>query len=545
MQCKDSRSIANKISEGVTAQTKLKSKLKAPIGRIAIEDLEKLYGESWDIPNVKQSTIDLLSKLNIEIVQPEQPAVREDLPEEESVENIGEDPEDEDAEDDGAARPSVKALMKKRGLYDKVPENYLIIAKFSETRKRMGKNDRSLSCERLRQIFSFASKKKPEKSPWELLVDHLLCFEYLCEARDFCHSSAGTLLTYAKDMVALAECAKDRWVKHSDYPKTPEFQDDLRKTHTFWKDQQALLDKKCKAKKRQDLSTGREKVADLEKCYEYLEDEKVKTEVSNAFDRLGSAQRLSDRLKITRGDTALLEAWNTVMRYISMNIIIRNGCRTGVIENMRITEFEAANRLRGKWIVYVASHKREEDGAAKIRMREEDHAILSRFVKIRRAVRVKQPHQDLLFVTTGGQPFRSVHEHINKWMADHKYPKLTTNMVRKAIQVAAAAQGTDMQTDVCSHLAHSLLTAENNYRSRDLEAAVRASDSVESCQDNYRALKIASSDTRAFFEGNTETFPTIEDLNAMFRRRMKKETVQLTAKTYADIREVWTAEFRP
>ena len=428
--------------------------------------------------------------------------------------DVADNPEQDEDQDDGVEKPSVKALMKKRGLYEKVPEDFILISKFSETRKRIGKNERSLmnSCERLRQIFYFASKRKPEKSPWDLLVYHQVCFDYRREARDSCRSSVGTLLTYAKDMVALTECARDRWVKHPEIPKSPEYKDDLREAHTFWKDQQALLDKAWRAKKRQDLRTGKEKVADLEQCYTYLDDEKVRQEVENAFVCLESAQRLVNPLKITRSDTALLEAWNVVVSYMSMNLIIQNGCRTGVVENTKISEFEAADRLRGKWMVYVASHKRQEDGAAKVRLRDADHEELSRFVKIRR----KQPYTDTLFVTTGGQPFRTIHEHINKWMTAHNLPKVTMNMVRKAIQVAAAAQGSDLQTDVCSHLARSLLTAENNYRSRDLDAALRASDTVESCQDNYRALKIASGDTRFFFEVCSDNFPTIEDLNEMF-----------------------------
>jgi len=152
--------------------------------------------------------------------------------------------------------------------------------------------------------------------------------------------------------------------------------------------------------------------------------------------------------------------------------------------------------------------------------------------------------QNLHFVTVGGQPFRSIHEHINKWMESRKQPKVTNNLIRRAIQVAAASQGTDVRTDVCSHLAHSLQTAENNYRSRDVDAAVRASDAVESCSDNYRALRIAVSNTRSFFEGHSDVFPSSEELEEMFRKRLKKTTMELTAKTYNDIKNEWMAEFR-
>jgi len=102
----------------------------------------------------------------------------------------------------------------------------------------------------------------------------------------------------------------------------------------------------------------------------YLADEAVNKDVEKAFECLESAKRYSTRLNITRGSNALLESWNLLMRYIIMSSIIQNGCRSGVLENMTIQEFEAADKLRGKWMIHVAAHKREESGAAKVRVKD-------------------------------------------------------------------------------------------------------------------------------------------------------------------------------
>jgi len=175
-------------------------------------------------------------------------------------------------------------------------------------------------------------------------------------------------------------------------------------------------------------------------------------------------------------------------------------------------------------------------------MDDETYGMLRRFIAVRRALKVKKPHENLLFVTSGGLPFRTFAHDLNTWNKAHGYPdNVTPNMIRRATQDAAAAQGMDIQTDVCRHLAHSLATADRNYRSKDREAALRAGQAVELVQDNYRILRRAQRGARNFL-GEFEDFPTPEVLQEFCRRALKKDTFHLTQKTYEDIKKIWESD---
>jgi len=117
------------------------------------------------------------------------------------------------------------------------------------------------------------------------------------------------------------------------------------------------VDKLTKAATTENLATGKTKVADLEELHAYLDDKHVKTAVEKSFSALETASRYQTKLSISRKDAALLEAWNIVCRYLIMAAIVRNGCRTGVMQNMTIQELQAANKFRGKFVVLVAQHK--------------------------------------------------------------------------------------------------------------------------------------------------------------------------------------------
>jgi len=104
-------------------------------------------------------------------------------------------------------------------------------------------------------------------------------------------------------------------------------------------------------------------------------------------------------------------------------------------------------------------------------MDDETYGMLRRFVAVRRAL---PPLRDLWWAS-----LRTFAHDLNMWNKAHGYPdNVTPNMIRRATQDAAAAQGMDIQTEVCGHLAHSLATADRNYRSKDREAALRAGHAV-------------------------------------------------------------------
>jgi len=155
---------------------------------------------------------------------------------------------------------------------------------------------------------------------------------------------------------------------------------------------------------------------------------------------------------------------------------------------------------------------------------------------------VKRPHEKLVFVTSGGKPHRHATSYLNKWNTDKGYPQVSINMIRRAYEDAAAAQGADADTEVARHLAHSVATAERHYRTKDLDSAVRQGIAVERAQDNYRALKRVSSNCREFFAAYEE-FPSHEELEERFRRDLKRKNFKLSSKTYQDIKDMYDGEY--
>jgi len=58
-----------------------------------------------------------------------------------------------------------------------------------------------------------------------------------------------------------------------------------------------------------------------------------------------------------------------------MRAVIENGCRTGEVQNMQLSEFQATSKLRGRWIVMVGKAKTVAYGATKIKIHDEQREL--------------------------------------------------------------------------------------------------------------------------------------------------------------------------
>jgi len=169
-------------------------------------ELSALYGESWTLPNVKENTLALLRYFNIQVQENIEATIDQD-PEsaaDEDPESSDQGPGGEPVED--SQRVSVKRRKKDLGLYERVPSTYPVINRYKETGERRDKNARSCenSRKRLGQMFAHALKKPPDKSPWMLLVDFHVFWEYPEESRVKCGTLPATLLTTQRTWFASA-----------------------------------------------------------------------------------------------------------------------------------------------------------------------------------------------------------------------------------------------------------------------------------------------------------------------------------------------------
>jgi len=254
---------AKEVSSEVTARASLATKGKKSLGSIGMAELSAMYGDTWTFPNVKENTLALLRYFNIEVQENIEAPMDQDP---ESA--ADEDPESSDQDPGGQPvdvnqRVSVKRRKKDLGLYEQVPSTHPVIKRYKETRERLGKNARSCenSCKRLGQMFAYAQKKRPDKSPWMLLVDFHVFWEFLEESRDKCGTLPATLLTYVKDMVCVCLYARERWTRDPDLPRTEDYLLDLQEAHVFWQDKLAVLNKETDAARNARLATGTAKVS--------------------------------------------------------------------------------------------------------------------------------------------------------------------------------------------------------------------------------------------------------------------------------------------
>jgi len=202
-------------------------------------------------------------------------------------------------------------------------------------------------------------------------------------SQEQCGATAATLVNYAKDMACLCEYAIERWGRLEDMPKDESFREDLKESVNFRKDRECALTKEVNAARNMALSTGQAKVADSDKLYQYIRDPDVLTEVEEAFKTIERAKLYSTQLKITRKTPHEWEAWNIIVRFLMVSILIKNACRTGVLENMLISEVENADRIRGEWILQVANHKLAQKGTAKVHLDDELYQAVKRFLLLR------------------------------------------------------------------------------------------------------------------------------------------------------------------
>jgi len=130
--------------------------------------------------------------------------------------------------------------------------------------------------------------------------------------------------------------------------------------------------------------------------------------------RLKSFSRFRTPLVFGRGDVAEVHAYNSVMRYLIMTIIIRNGgTRTGTVQNLRLQEIAGAADDGKNKVIQIRQHKNEDGGNASIVLSQQEYEELCEAIKIREKIRCKKANKSRVFVTTGGQVFRTHNHDIN------------------------------------------------------------------------------------------------------------------------------------
>ena len=245
-------------------------------------------------------------------------------------------------------------------------------------------------------------------------------------------------------------------------------------------------------------------------------------------------------MKVMKQDHAAARAWNTIKQYLAMVCVAWNSSRSGVIETIRISEFDAAEHVRGRYLFLVAEHKTQDSGPAPISILPSTYEIMKEFVSLRKLLAVpKKENRDRLFVTINGEPYRSYNQQINVWMKAKGYPLVTTNSIRKATATGAQRLEVHVQQACSSHMKHQLDTAIGHYRCRDQDTFIESEKAVELAQNTFRAWMLFRQDPFQIICQETQEFPSKEHVQQIFAARLRRPDMVLTDSTYGEMKDVW------
>jgi len=376
---------------------------KIPKEQPANDTMEKIWGEKLKDPEilqlVKQTVLASGMKWQDDDDEDEAPASQA-VAGSDNDDSSSSSESDSDA-DDGRVRQKKKEM----GLNARVPEGHIVLKEFEKALKKDTSSADSIkkTLDRMAQYLAFAEKEDPDKVNYLAVVNIVAAKEYLQRNKRAGVKSA-TRLTYVKCLLKVL-----------------------------------VRDNK--------LAKGECVIANLTHCFEYPGDEDVK-KARLDLSRIKSFALLRSPLVFKRGDVSDVLAFNSITRYLMMSLILTNGGpRTGVLQNLKIEEFEAAmDDGHGNRVVQVRNHKTKDQGNASQVFNGKQHELVNEYLEVMKKISCARENRHRLFITTGGLPFRTPHYDINSWMKGKGYPdNISTNAIRKAMETAAANHSTVAQ----------------------------------------------------------------------------------------------------
>jgi len=429
--------------------------------------------------------------------------------------------DEEDNRDEDSA--TVRQRKKDLNLHLRVPGDHQVIIEFEAALKKHSKSEDNVrkTVDRVASFLAFAELQHPSAQGYMAVVNIKASKEYMSLNKKAGVANA-TRLTYAKSMATLLQLMKTRQRKMPSVPwESAGYEDKYNEAVIFWQDYRRKTGRKTLKDRDEKLAKGEEVIADLGACYAYLDDPIVRQKFNANMERIRAFARVRSPLTFGRGDVHEVLAYNSVVRYVMMNIIIRNGgMRTGTVQNLRLQEVAgAADDGVGNRIIQISRHKNDNDGNASFVLSNQDYAHLTELIAIREKIRCDKGNKTRVFVTTQGKKFPTHSKEINTWMATRNLPKITTNSIRKAVETAAASHSLEAQKMVANRLNHSLQTADNNYRAQTTSTIMREFEALQNVVNNERAIKHIRENKDILFAG-METFPNVQDLSAILAQEL-------------------------
>jgi len=318
------------------------------------------------------------------------------------------------------------------GLFKHVPEGHIVLKEFQAAFKKESTSADATkkTTERLSLFLGYAEDQNPTQIGYWALVNEEAAKKYVAANKQVRVKSA-TMVIYAKAVMKCLTLMKKRPKKMPSVPwGEPGFQQKFDQAIVEWSDVQKKYGRKA-VRDRNGLAKGEAVIASTPACYTYITSETERNRVKRDLERVKSFARSKTQLAFGRGDVADVNAYNSLVCFLMIMLCIRNGGpRTGVLQNFRLSELEAAEE-KDEWVVVrIARHQTGQQGNASLVMSREEFPWLREYAEIRRRIRcTDKEDKQRVFVTTGGLVFRTHNQDINRWMKKKWYPGGRANAV--------------------------------------------------------------------------------------------------------------------
>ena len=176
--------------------------------------------------------------------------------------------------------------------------------------------------------------------------------------------------------------------------------------------------------------------------------------------------------------------YKLILAYISAHIIYRNAQRPGMVQYMKMKEYEnKEENTEGKYIIAVLHHKTSSSsGSAEIVITKEIDKIIERYLDgIRIHVIVQRESlRDRFFLTYTGNEFTKISETMKQVANMYGYALPTATINRKVMAIAAREQLTQQQAQaVHSHMSHAPETSMRSYQFPSMEDSVDTQHTIQ------------------------------------------------------------------
>ncbi|CAL9688300.1 unnamed protein product [Knipowitschia caucasica] len=219
--------------------------------------------------------------------------------------------------------------------------------------------------------------------------------------------------------------------------------------------------------------------------------------------RVAKADFLAIMNKLAKNSSAILQSPECVfvVYYLEGVIILKHLQRPGVVSHMTVVEWLSKRELDGFFVIGIKEHKTAATQVASIGLSQEEVHWFDFYYKLvrpqllmasRKRKRDDVEADDKFFVSSTGKMINNPTNDLTRLHAKYNLPNVSSQMARRACEMAAKSMTESEKSLLASYLTHSDATAEKHYRMERVEDIVKASRILGKLQDQGQSRAVPS-----------------------------------------------------